>query len=714
VQVEWNKNPESRTLFYRYFYQPQLFSSRPKVGMPRPLLMETFALNYLAGTIMYDKFHRGSKDRGYDPRGWLLFNVLLHMINTIIIYVALCHLTGKQRIALLTAILFAVHPINTETVNYINCRSESFGVLWMLLCMYYSVRALETDRVLHLTLACVFLALGLLTKELAFVTPFLAFWIGFVFIHRDEKTGASWITDLVVNLFIFFKKQWKKFVALLAVDAAYLIYRAILMSDMVDKPNASIREDLVGVPVRPVLDNLLTQSRVLITYVRLLFFPIHQNISYENTIYTMDQFKNDPKVTLLILACVLALGGIFALGVACYRKHPVVSFAVMNFFITLSITSTVVPLNAIMNEHRLYLPSLGVCLLLVGILERGAEYFSKKPILDGPAWPVPAQAMTVAVILFYVSLTVTRNLTWHTDLTVWRDSIVNSPTKAQVVSDLGNAYYRAARGLDQKGEIAGDGKIDDEDRLVISQTFRVAVPAGPITPEVRKTLNRLYLFGLQRAEQLYLWGIRVEPSYYKAWHNLGTINYTYAQLELVNNQPQSCKKHLVLAVKYFYGASHISANGESFNDMASTEMLLADPDAGIETDPKKREKYLQDAEENYRRAMIFNPGLPKAPINLARILHDKALKSLREGNEQDAKKYLDEAIELLKKAIDINPIDPLPHILKGRWLTELRKYPEAIQSYRECLQRVPGDTNCSEGLQRLEQMLNSPGAPGPP
>ena len=49
---------------------------------------------------------------------------------------------------------------------------------------------------------------------------------------------------------------------------------------------------------------------------------------------------------------------------------------------------------------------------------------------------------------------------------------------------------------------------------------------GPITPAVQQELDTLYMRGLNRAELLYMWAIRVEPNYFKAWHNLGTINYT--------------------------------------------------------------------------------------------------------------------------------------------------------------------------------------------
>ncbi len=693
VQVEWTKNRESRTLFYRYFYEPQLFSSRPKVGMPRPLLMETFALNYLAGTIAHDYLGFGSPDRGYDPRGWLMVNILIHLINVIIIYVGLCHLTGRQRIALLTAVLFAIHPINTETVNYINCRSESFGTLWMLLSVYYFMQALQTDRPRPLTLSAVFLALGLLTKETAFVIPALVFWIGFIFVHPHENKDQSTIINMLANMVDFLIRHFWKFALMAGVDVVYLIYRAVVMSGM------------GGVSPRSYASNFATQIPVLVSYLRLLFLPLHQNISYENIIYQFKDIFHSPS----LFGGLLLLAGLAVMGLGWYKKHPVVSFAIANIFITLSITS-IVPLNAIKNEHRLYLPSLGACLLIVGLLDRSAAYFAGKQARRG-SWPVPAQVLAVAIIIFFASLTAVRNLSWHTDLTVWRDSVRNSPTKAQVVSDLGNAYYRAARDLSESGDIAKDGRIDKADRLIISQTFRVSVPEGPITPEVKKELDKLSMKGLNRAELLYLWGIRVEPNYYKAWHNLGTINYTYARGDLLKRDTEAAKKHLWVGAEYFMGAIKIYPNGESYNDLASTLMLLYQ----IETDPKKKDQLLDQAAQFYEKATYYNPGLPKGFINLARIKEQQGDSMKRQGDDAGARAKYFEAVRLLDKAISLNPVDTYPYIQKGGILLKMGKPRDAIDTFRACLQVSPGYGPCLEGVEKAQQGGGTvnPGTPAP-
>ncbi len=661
VRVEWTKNPESRSLLYRYFYEPDLFSSRPNVAMPRPLLMFTFGLNYMW--------------TNYEPWSWVLVNIIIHLVNVIIVYAGLSHLSGRPRIALLTAILFAVHPINTESVNYINCRSESFTVFWMLLTMYFFARSMREDRMGLAIASFVSFALGLLTKELAFTTPALLVVIDYLFIYPVNKDKIPLARRLLF---------W--YLPLAGVWVGYIGYRMLLMGHTV-----------VERTVRPLSDNFISQMPVLVKYIRLMFFPFHQNISYENRIllFTMDQFTENPFVGMILPSMIL-LAGILAFAIIFHRRHPVISFTIFMFFIVLSIT-TLVPLNAVMNEHRMYLPSLGACLLIVGLLDRTAAMLKGKAGKKDDIWPASVQFFAIAIALVFVSLTVARNFTWHTDLTVWRDSILKSPTKAQVVSDLGNAYYRGGRDLTSGGDIGQDGAISKEEAMTINQIFREVAPVGPINAETRKTLDELYMNGLKRAEQLYMWGIRVENTYYKAWHNLGTINYTYADIAGQKRDREKEIYYLNRAAVFFENATKIYKNGESFNDMGSTLMKLG----RMEEDPKKREQFLEKALEAYKLAVKYNPELYKAYFNMYLILD--LMGRGREG------------LPYIQKAISINPTDVQLRYFFGKALEKENMLKESLDAYNECLRLAPDYKACQTKKAEMErELLNAGPTPALP
>ncbi len=702
IQVEWNDNPDSRKLFLEYFYKPEHFSSRPQVAMPRPLLLSTFALNY-----MWTEFNAWS---------WILVNILFHLGCTLIIYFGLCHLTGRPRMALLTAILFAIHPANTETVNYINCRSESMSVFFMLLVIYFWTRSLRENRTGLMVISFVFFGMGLLTKELVFVTPAILAAIDILFIYpaRDRPQGWDISRSLV--------RRARYYLPLVGIWILYFIYRQIVLDTMI-----------IDRKVRPIIDNLVTQSRVLLTYLRLYVYPVKQNISYENIVYETGDLKEifkmfyvkiksislssaesarmwaelvDSDKTLgQVLMVYLAIAVILALAflaIFWIRKHPVISFCIANFFITLSITS-VVPLNAIMNEHRLYLPSLSFCILLAGFLDWTANYINtKRGRKAGATWPVQVQVISLLLVLLYVSLTVNRNFSWHTDLTVWKNSIWNSPTKAQVVSDLGNAYFRTGRELSKNGPMRRDDKIDKEERITINQTFLEDVPEGPISDKTRQKLEKLYMEGLNRAEKLYEWGVRVERNYYKAWHNLGTMNYSYAHYYVEQAQEyksrgkqksatenvHKARYHFLRASHFFFASTRIYPNGESYNDLASTlrQSLTT------EKDPAIKQQMLRQTEKFYLLGVEWNPDLYKGYTNLGRIM-----KTLGRNKE---------AIPFFQKSLQIEPRDYVPAYLLGKSYLELNQPKKAIQAYTRCLQIKPDLEQCMIGRKNARQMIS--------
>ncbi len=687
VRVEWDKNPDSRWLYLRYFDEPELFSSRPGVAMPRPLLMCTFAFNYMISK--------------YEPMSWILVNILLHMANTLIIYVGLSHLSGRPRFSLLTAVFFAIHPINTETVNYINCRSESFGVLFMLLTMYFFARSLREHERWGLRIgAFAFFILGLLSKEMVFVMPALLVVIDFLFVYPSNKE------DVPLN-----RRLLCWYLPVILIWFSYLGYReAVLGHAVVDKPN------------RDPVDNILVQSRVLITYIRLMFFPLHLNISYENMrlLNLADEFYKNPIIGGWVFPSMVTLAGLGALAVAFYKRQPMISFVIANFFITLSVTS-LIPLNAVMNEHRLYLPSLGACMIMAGVVERTAGYMSLRKGAAHTSWPLPVQALTVAVLGLLAAITVNRNFSFHTDLTVWTDSIWKSPEKAQVVSDLGNAYYRGGRNLTSGGKFTRDGEISKEERAEtyldfhnyisydvtrengldnkeeLREEYIEYVPIGKITPEIGKNLRHLYVKGLNRAEMLYLWGIRVERNYYKAWHNLGTINYTYAHIELDKGETEEAKHHLEKAIRFFEGAANISENGESHNDGASARMRLAE----LTEDQERSKEILREAEYHYLKAIKLNPELYKAFVNLA-IVKSKL------GKEKEALPYIEQAIR-------INPVEPKLYYYRARFLLGQNELEKARQVLDKCLKLSPGYPLCKKAKDRMEKLMKgeTPGVPAP-
>ena len=105
---------------------------------------------------------------------------------------------------------------------------------------------------------------------------------------------------------------------------------------------------------------LLTQFRVMVTYIRLLFIPIHQNLDYDYPIAKS-------LLELPILASLIFLGSILTIAVRVFSKYRLISFGIFWFFLTLLPESSIIPIKDVIYEHRLYLPMVGFSIFFSGV-----------------------------------------------------------------------------------------------------------------------------------------------------------------------------------------------------------------------------------------------------------------------------------------------------------------------------------------------------------
>jgi len=597
----------------KYFTHPEMFSSRPGVMMPRPLLLITFALNYA-----WTQYHAWS---------WLLVNYCFHIGNALLVYLCLCHLLGMRRSALFAALLFACHPVNTETVNYINCRSSLMADMFMILTVYFFFRSQLEHRAGLFAAACLSLAAGLLTKEEAFMTPFLVLTLDWLYFSRFSR--EAWGPRLL-----------KRHLPLFALLLLYLGYRRLVQGFTLTNTET---------PPQEIFENLMTQSRVLIHYLNLLLIPIHLNSSYENIEYT--RWIED-----YVALTWLFLGALIVLAVLLRRKAPVVSFFVVNFFLTLAPTSSVIRFNAFLNEHRLYLPSLGFSLLLALALEKLDDL---KPNLriSAAGWRTAVNSLAVFIFVCYTGLGVSRNFLWQTDMNLWRDSAKKSPMKAQVISDLGNAFYR---------NIPPDQDLG-------THPF------------------------LDRAEQLYNWAIRADITYFKAYHNLGTIYYTRANSADRRGEKDKAKGYYEKAVGYFQGALKINSyNAETWNDMGSTLIRLT---------------RFSEAESAYRTAVRFDPHLYKGMINLGVVLFYEG-NQLESQNPTAARAMFEESVSWLEKSLEVYDRDPTAWFyLSQIYLYKLQKPVEALRCIKKAIELDPNNEYYRKALLEIQKTAPASGSP---
>jgi tetratricopeptide (TPR) repeat protein len=394
-------NPFVRDLAYapQYFHRPDLFSALPGHEMYRPLVLLSFALNY----------HWG----GYDPLLWRLTAVALHGLCAVGVFLTAVHVSarlgprpapGRIRGALVAALLFALHPVLTETVDYASARSALLAatfVVWAFLLHILAARRRSVPaRAALLALSLLLFAGGLLSKEIAIVFPALLL-------------AAAWLEG---------RGYLAALPALLVAFLYLLLRREVLGTAVVDfaaRADALAAADAGSGGARTIVDNLFTQARVIGAYICLFLWPrdlcIHRQVRESHTLL-------EPGVLL----GVVVLAALLASGLRLRRALPAASLGLLWFLVALGPESSIVPLNQVMNEHRLYLPGIGLALAAGALL---------RPRLARPsrvAWPALAGAMALLLVL-----TLRRNEEWRDPVRLWSSAVEVSPQSAGAWNALG-------------------------------------------------------------------------------------------------------------------------------------------------------------------------------------------------------------------------------------------------------------------------------------
>lgn len=360
---------------------PQLLTSQ------RGLTMATFALNYAIG--------------GIDTTGYHAVNLAIHIINAALVYLLLLYtlrLVGSleataRRLSALIALLFAVHPVQTQAVTYIVQRMESLTSLFYLLAMLFLVWASKSTATAKRTALYIGVALSYLlafySKEIAYTLPAVILLYDYCFIAKGRVAGLA--------------RKWPMYAMLAVLFAAFTVTTIMPLGGFGDLSDESadskyaapkVKADLgtkeldysAGFKVSTVTpkEYLYTQFNVMVYYIGLLLYPANQNLDYdfpwarelmiapqvpEGTALNMP--IPPPIVSLIILLGIAGAGTYMIISTrkAQESRKRVAGFFIFWYFILLSPTSSIVPIIDAIYEHRVYLPSLGFFVIFVLLVD---------------------------------------------------------------------------------------------------------------------------------------------------------------------------------------------------------------------------------------------------------------------------------------------------------------------------------------------------------
>jgi tetratricopeptide (TPR) repeat protein len=624
-------------------------------GKSRPLPMLTFGLNYYFGQ--------------YNVQGYHLVNIFIHLINSILLFFFLkltLTLSNQQTtdsrkfdpltistLSFFTALLWLVNPVQTQSVTYIVQRMTSMGTMFYILALILYAKGRIAQRLsvedgnarskhYYLWFAGCLMAglLALGSKESTAMLPVFIFLYEWYFFQNLDK---SW-----------FKRQIKYLVAIVILFG--IVAGLYLGFDPLGKFNTLrdyvFKEFTIG-------ERLLTQTRVVIYYLSLIFYPnpSRLNLDYD---FPLSYSLFNPFTTFLSLIIIVTL---IALGLYLARKQRLISFCIFWFLGNLVIESSVIPL-ALIFEHRIYMPSMLVFLLIIILFYRTIK----------PAWlPAVIACAVVAVCSYW---TYERNKLWQDDLKLWMDCSIKSPNKARPYLSM--------------GQILTNRKQYDE----ALPNYLKALQINPYFVDAHYNLGILFDKRDEpiKAIEHYRKAVELEPDFAKANNNLGValLKQDLTEEAIIYLQ-KALRKDPDLAAGHINLGLALTKQGKPnaavvhYNKALQISSNLPKAQFGLGAALVKQGRTEQGV-HHIKRALEINPDYPEAHNNLGGQL-------LQEGK-------IDEALGHFNAALKTNPDIAEANNNIGIILIHKGRISEAVFHFQEAVRIQPEFTLAQDNLRK--------------
>lgn len=557
-----------------------------------------------------------------------------------------------QWMSLFTALIFVAHPIQTQAVTYTVQRYASMAAMFYFLSILFYVKARliqqrAEGRGLRAVDSCQLSVVsgqkvesrgrrsddggqrsedrhGIVGKNAFrfrpsayFTFSFLCFVLAFL---CKQNTSSLPGAILLVEYLLFDRTWlgWKRkllwFVPALLLMGVFILYVSGLFRGGVQF--GSLLEDVSDILRAPGTEisrwiYLCTQFNVVVIYIRLLFFPVGQNVDW---LYPFKSGFFDGYTPLAFLFLI----AVVVVGIWNIKKRPVIAFGIFWFFITLSVESSIFPIKDAMFEHRLYLPMFGFAIVVAYLI---FQPLSRKQ--------TRAVVISIAIIVALGTTTFLRNRVWQDHFTLWRDAVSKNPRNHRAQNDLGIA-------LGDRGRLKESiSHYYEALRLKPGFAFAHNNLGGALTSSgsLDKAITHLTV------------ALRIKPRFLEAHHNLGVAmalkgNHNEAIRSFskaLRIRPRSAAAHNGLA-NVLAQEGRIEEAIRHWSEALKIMPNFSEPhyNWGIVLEQRGS---LKEAGEHFSEAIRIRPDYAEAHSSLGFIM-------ARQGDLDGAKRHFHKALEI--------------------------------------------------------------------
>jgi protein O-mannosyl-transferase len=644
----------------------------------RPVLLWTYALNNSLGKNKEFGFH--------------LFNLMLHIGVTLLIFFLVLKTSSFHRsfnniqnknpeesnpasiwiFPFITALIFSLHPLNTDSISYISSRSSVLATFFYLFSLYLFVnlfnlekkKTFSANNLILILLVATTMYLSLASKLIAATLPLLmSFWY-FVFSRKDME--ALW------------KRSWAYlFIILISIAVLFLLGEPWIY-------NAKDQ----GLELYGQLPYLLIQIKIIVFYyLKLFLFPF--NLSVDSGM-PFSSITEDP---FIILAILIVCGIVVA---AIKSRNIWLLVGTAWFFITLAPTSSFIPLNDLAVEHRTYLPmTLGLCMAV------GWGIFRLYPI-----WRFGF--LSLIIIPFSLG-TITRNSDWISEISLWEDVARKSPSSSRAHNNLGKAYFekgnltRASyhfeksianipKFIEDKFNVKNaEEYLSRKKNLANSNNSNLKIAAELVEPHYNLASIYLDQGKLNLAEKEYLKTLSIRPQHSSAKIGLGSVYNKKGLYEKAEKlYRQAIKDKQLQNGNNFFPLAHLNL-GEVYGKTGKISLAIIEWEEAIQQDPSLLPAYF-----NLGTALMMQGEYNRAENYLLKCIeinnkHEPALFNLALTKQKQM--HWQESIDRFNNYIAVTGLKPSALTQIGFSYLNLNDWENAQSFFEKSLRIVPTDMN---------------------
>ena len=363
--------------------------SRPVQGNYHPVTMLSLALNY--------------KISGLDASSYHILNVILHIINSLLVFFFILRLSQRKFwLAFIVSLLFALHPLHVESVAWISERKDLLYSCFFLAGLIFYLNYLDQNKVRYLLPVFLLFILAVLSKPAAVIFPIVLLAVDF---YKGRlgllKTYLEKVPFILISIFI----------------------GLITMRAQADAGATVFAEQFV------LAERLLFAGYGIMMYIQKAFWPLSLCAFYPFP----DISSGFPALYWFSLLIVFVLAMIF---IKTRKNHPLLSFSILFYFLNLSLVLQLIPVgNAVIADRYAYLPIIGVFIFPAYFFQKWVERnHNKVSLLMFLIISLSAIAMMI--------LTFRQASTWKDGKSLWDQAIKVSPSSRAYVN-RGLLYKKA-------------------------------------------------------------------------------------------------------------------------------------------------------------------------------------------------------------------------------------------------------------------------------